>query len=68
MSDHPLTPRQIAHYRRHGYVVVESLFSPRDLAPIEEAIRELTDRAIASPDAMAKILKGNLISCVESER
>src|SRR5262245_22921220 len=34
-------------YRREGYVVVNSVFTADDVAPVERAIDELTERAVA---------------------
>ena len=50
MLAHPLSDEQIAHYRREGYVVVEALLGPDDLAPVEATIRALADRAASGQD------------------
>ena len=52
-----LSTAEIDQYRTEGYVVVESLFTEQDLAPLEAAMRELTARALESPEAMSKILE-----------
>ena len=53
---HPLTQSQIDHYRTEGYVVVESLFSPEDLARVDAAISEFVERALAGED-MSQVLE-----------
>jgi ectoine hydroxylase-related dioxygenase (phytanoyl-CoA dioxygenase family) len=48
MSSYQLTDAQRAQYFREGYVVIERLFDAADLARVDDTIREMTDRAIAS--------------------
>jgi ectoine hydroxylase-related dioxygenase (phytanoyl-CoA dioxygenase family) len=50
MTGEPLTPLEIEHYRREGYVVVESLFGADDLARIYATIRALVERALGGED------------------
>lgn len=57
MGSHTLPPSLVEHYRTEGYVVVERLFGERDLAAVAAAMQELTDRALASPEEMSKILE-----------
>jgi ectoine hydroxylase-related dioxygenase (phytanoyl-CoA dioxygenase family) len=57
MRNHPLPEHLIEHYRTEGYVVVQSLFDRESLAAVEQAIRELTQRALESPEEMSKILE-----------
>lgn len=52
-----LSAAQVDQYRTEGFVVVERLFGDQDLAGVEAAIRELTEQALASPEAMATILE-----------
>lgn len=47
MAAYALSKEDREKYRREGYLVVESVFAPSDLQPVERAIVELTDRAIA---------------------
>lgn len=53
----PLTLEQVRQYQTEGYVVVERLFDARDLARVEEAISELSQKALASPEIMGEILE-----------
>lgn len=46
MDTYHLNDEEREQYRREGYIVAESVFSAADLAPIENAIQELTDRAL----------------------
>ena len=57
MLSHALPRQLVDQYQLDGYVVVERLFSRDDLAPVEAAIRELTARALESPEAMKDILE-----------
>jgi phytanoyl-CoA hydroxylase len=52
-----LSTEQLQSYRTEGYVVVESLFDAKALAEVNRAIQELTDKAVANPTEMAKILE-----------
>ena len=45
-----LSPAQVAHYRRHGYVVVRGLVSGTEIALLRDAVRQLLDEAPAGPD------------------
>lgn len=45
MGRHALTDSLVEHYRNEGYVVVNSVFDRQDLASVELAIQELTQRA-----------------------
>jgi len=56
MPKHQLTERQIEQYRTEGYVVIERLFGPDDLAAVDTTIDELVDRALSGED-MSKILE-----------
>ena len=56
MKKHPLTDKQIEQYKIEGYLVVERVFGPDDLAVVDETIRELTDRAVAGED-MSQVLE-----------
>src|SRR5262245_49462973 len=47
MAMHALNVNDREQYRREGYLVAESVFSADDLAPIENAIAELTERTLA---------------------
>jgi len=47
---HPLTPQQIEHYRREGYVVVERLYDAALLRRVDETIEEVTRDALAGGD------------------
>jgi hypothetical protein len=38
MTEHPLSPDQIAAYHRDGYLHVPAFFSPEELAPMQEAL------------------------------
>lgn len=57
MRRHALPESMVDEYRTEGYVVVERLFGERDLATVAAAMQELTDRALASPEEMNKILE-----------
>jgi ectoine hydroxylase-related dioxygenase (phytanoyl-CoA dioxygenase family) len=50
MSKYAFNNAEREQYRRDGYLVVESIFSSADLAPIEQAIGELTNKAISTVD------------------
>jgi ectoine hydroxylase-related dioxygenase (phytanoyl-CoA dioxygenase family) len=56
MNTFALSDEQRQHYFREGYVVVERLFDPADLALVDRTIEQMTDAAIASGD-YAKILE-----------
>jgi len=56
MLKHPLSEAQVDQYRTEGFVVASSLFDHNDLAHVENAIRELTNRAIDGED-MSTILE-----------
>ena len=45
-----LSPEQVAHYRRHGYVVVRGLVSDAEVALLRDAVRRLLDQAPVGPD------------------
>ena len=45
-----LSPAQVAHYRRHGYVVVRGMVSGAEVAMLREAVRQLLDEAPVGPD------------------
>ena len=45
-----LSPAQVAHYRRHGYVVVRGLVSGAEIALLRDAVRQLLDEAPVGPD------------------
>lgn len=51
-----LSNEQATHYRREGYVVLDSFFDGQTLARVEATIRELTDAALAHGDEQ-KILE-----------
>lgn len=38
-----LSPAQVAHYRRHGYVVVRDLVGGTEIALLRDAVRQLLD-------------------------
>jgi ectoine hydroxylase-related dioxygenase (phytanoyl-CoA dioxygenase family) len=57
MESRELPESMVDAYRTEGYVVVESLFDRQDLAAVEQAIQELTQRALESPREMSKILE-----------
>jgi ectoine hydroxylase-related dioxygenase (phytanoyl-CoA dioxygenase family) len=57
MVGHALPASFVEHYHIEGYVVVDSLFDRESLAAVERAIQELTERALASPQEMSKILE-----------
>jgi ectoine hydroxylase-related dioxygenase (phytanoyl-CoA dioxygenase family) len=48
MAKYAFNDDEREQYRREGYIVVNSVFTADDLAPVEQAIDELTARAIAS--------------------
>ena len=50
MHQHGLSEEQVEHYRREGYVVVERLFGPDDLARVDATIRQMTDQALSGGD------------------
>ncbi|MFT6239413.1 MAG: ectoine hydroxylase-related dioxygenase (phytanoyl-CoA dioxygenase family) [Akkermansiaceae bacterium] len=52
-----LTDEQLAHYREEGFVVVPCLFDGEDLRAAEEAIEELTERAVNDPANHAEVLE-----------
>ena len=45
-----LSSEQVAHYRRHGYVVVSGLVSGAEVALLRDAVRLLLDQAPVGPD------------------
>ena len=45
-----LSPDQIAHYRRHGYVTAGGLLGAGEVALLREAVQELLATAPAGPD------------------
>jgi phytanoyl-CoA hydroxylase len=57
MRKFALPDSSVEHYRTEGYVVVDALFDRDSLAAIDLAIRELTARALESPQEMSKILE-----------
>ena len=50
MIQYPMNKRDCELYHREGYIVIEKVFSATDLLPVENAIIELTNRALAHPD------------------
>lgn len=48
MATYAFNSDEREQYRREGYIVVNSVFTADDLAPVERAIDELTERAVAS--------------------
>ena len=57
MPTYKLSHDQIDSFRTDGYVVVPSFFSAEDLQGVEEAIQELTEKALAAPEEMDQILE-----------
>lgn len=57
MKRHGLTDEQLRQYREEGFVVVPGLFDGEDLRATEEAIAELTERAVHDPANYAKVLE-----------
>ena len=47
MTTDRLSESQLEHFRREGYVVIESIFQKSDLTPVDVAISELTELAQA---------------------
>ena len=45
-----LSSDQVAHYRRHGYVVVRGMVSDAEIALLRDAVRQLLDEAPVGPD------------------
>ena len=45
-----LSPAQVAHYRRHGYLVVRSMVSTAEIALLRDAVSQLLDEAPLGPD------------------
>lgn len=45
-----LSSEQVAHYRRHGYVVVRGMVSAAEIALLRDAVRLLLDEAPVGPD------------------
>ncbi len=39
-----LTPAEVAHFHREGYVVKPGVFSAAEMAPIKQAITRIVDR------------------------
>jgi len=57
MSSYKLSNEQVEHFHKEGYVVLESLFTAKDLSSVEEAIHELTEQALASLEEKSQILE-----------
>lgn len=57
MKPSGLTDEQLTHYRDEGFVVVPELFNREDLRAAEEAIEELTERAVNDPANLAEVLE-----------
>src|SRR5215213_10587465 len=56
MLSHALTERQVEHYNKEGYLVVNSVLTASDLTEINRTIREMTDRALNGGE-MSQILE-----------
>ena len=48
MSKYALTQEQVEQYRRECYFVRESVFTPQEMAQVEQVIEDLTQQAVAS--------------------
>jgi len=57
MKPYGLTEEQLTHYREDGFVVVPELFAPEDLRAVEDAIDDLTLRAVNDPANFADVLE-----------
>jgi phytanoyl-CoA hydroxylase len=45
---HQLTAEEVEHYQREGYVVANSVFSPQDIAKLDQTIDEISSQALAA--------------------
>jgi hypothetical protein len=52
-----LTGEHVKHDREEGFVVVPELFDREDLRATEEAITDLTERAVSDPANLAEVLE-----------
>ena len=52
-----LSDEQLKHYREEGFVVVPGLFGREDLRAAEDAIVEMTERAVNDPAKLAEVLE-----------
>ncbi|MCP4742496.1 MAG: hypothetical protein GY871_09785, partial [Actinomycetales bacterium] len=57
MKPHGLSEEQLTHYREEGFVDVPGLFDREDLRAAEDAIEELTTRAVNDPANLAEVLE-----------
>jgi phytanoyl-CoA hydroxylase len=61
MNKFLLTPSQIEHYRREGYVVVPKLFDTADLKKADDVIREMTREALTQDYSKIMELEPELV-------
>lgn len=52
-----LSHEQLKHYREEGFLVVPELFDPESLRVADDAIDELTERAVQDPANLANVLE-----------
>ena len=57
MKPYGLTDEQLKQYREEGFVVVPELFDSGDLRAAEDAIDDLTERAVNDPANLAEVLE-----------
>jgi len=57
MKPYGLTDELLKHYREEGFVVVPELFDREDLRAAEDAIDDLTERAVNDPANLGEVLE-----------